>query len=120
MTTSINNQFLGTHREVVICNATAEGAETNAIKVDKSNLTGPNGLEPSKLRIDMIEWSTDVPITVFIDDYEVARLAPGESKYDFRSFGGVTDSVPSGAGDINFSTTGTGNYSVILHIYKKN
>lgn len=116
--------FSSPRKVVVKCTAlTADGAESAAVKVDKSALTGPTGGPASKLKVEKIKWTTDVAVRVEFDhtaNDEIAVLAPGEGSIDFTCFGGFTDpDSAGGTGDIVFTTASGTNYTVDLYVVTK-
>ena len=110
---------------VVLTNVSDGTGESNVVKVDKSTLTGPNGLEPSKLRVDKIEYSVfGMSVTLSFDrtsDIKIAVLQ-GDGCLDFTEAGGLIDSTTGDTGDILLTTTGhtSGDtYTITLHLRKK-
>lgn len=116
-------------RLIVKCMSRSDGTgETNVIKVDKSTFTGLNGLEPSSLAIEQIEWEVNgMEVVISVDrttDIVLARLTgAGYGCMDYRDVGGLqTKGDSSQTGDILFSTSGHSagdNYDVTLHLRKK-
>lgn len=118
--------FEGSRRLVVQLTSLSDGTgETDAIKVDKSSLVGPNGLEPSHLVVEKIqydvtnmrvnlEWDygTDVPIAVL----------QGAGIFDWKEQGGFLVKGSGGTGDIVLTTAGHAaneGYTITLHLRKK-
>jgi hypothetical protein len=101
--------------------------ESNVVKVDKSTFTGPNGLEPSELIIEMIEGETSgMSVGLSVDhttDVVLARLGGvGRFKIDYRPHGGLRTNGAGDTGDILFTTNGHSSgdtYNIVLHIRKK-
>ncbi len=101
--------------------------ESAVVKVDKSTLTGPNGLEPSSLAIDKIEGSIDgMTVTIKANHTSaitVAQLGPGARiNLDYSCEGGFQTSGSGGTGDIEFTTSGQAagsSYNLVLHMRKK-
>ena len=109
---------------IEISNDDAVGAEAAVIKVNKSDYTGPNGAEPSKLTIMEARWdvlaggSIDVEWDHTTNDRFM--FLTGEGSVDFTDQGGFHDPASAGGtGDIVFTTIVGSPYSVTLHIRKK-
>lgn len=101
--------------------------ESAVVKVDKSTFTGPNGLEPSSLRIDMIEGdAAGMEVFLYSDhttDVPIARLGGlGRFKIDYRPMGGVYTGGTGDTGDITLTTAGHSSgdsYNIVIHMTKK-
>ena len=101
--------------------------ETNVLKVDKSAYTGPNGLEPSQLIIEMIEGDTSgCAVTLTADHDTDVVLATfgglGRFKQDYRKIGGLPTSGTGGSGDILASVVNGAagdTYNIVIHMRKK-
>lgn len=83
---------------------------TDVVVVDKSDLLGPAGAEPSKLSIVEAEWSISTFDAVIIEwddgtDEEAMRLS-GAGFKDYRFAGGLNSDGSSQTGDIILSTLG--------------
>lgn len=101
--------------------------EASVIKVDKSTFTGPNGLEPSEIVIEMIEGDT-AGMEVLVQANHTATLnlarlgGVGRFKIDYRKVGGLHTYAAGGTGDIEFTTNGHSagdSYNIVLHMRKK-
>jgi len=85
--------------------------ETKVLKIDKSGLVGPAGVEPSKLVIEELTWSISgfTAIELYFDhdaDDPVAKMA-GSGYIDYRQVGGLVDPASTGGtGDLLLSTIG--------------
>lgn len=125
-TVKTNILFNSPNRLVVnIMNSSDGTGESAVVKVDKSTYTGPNGLEPTELRIDKIEGHTSgMLVYLYADhttDIEIARLqGPFECKH-FEDVGGLHTSGAGETGDITLTTIGHtsgDSYDIILHMTK--
>ena len=78
------------------------GAEADAIKIDKSTLVGPLGLEPSAIRIEEIQATTN-GVTVLLEWDETAdnpiAILVGPDYRDFSNLNMVPSSG-GGTGDV--------------------
>jgi hypothetical protein len=92
-------------------NVYVDTAETNVVKIDKSTLTGPDGTEPTTLKIVKAIFNvvgyTSVKVTWDHDTDIFALILAGSGVIDFTEFGGLKDTGTGGAGDILFTTAGT-------------
>ena len=101
--------------------------ESAVVKVDKSTFTGPNGLEPTEIVIEMIEGdAAGMEVLLIADhttDLALARLGGlGRFKIDYRPMGGLHSSAAGDSGDIMFTTAGHSSgdsYNIVLHMRKK-
>jgi hypothetical protein len=99
--------------------------ESGIAKVDKSTLVGLNGLEPSKIAIDKIEYAiTGMSVKISYDrtsDVTVA-IVSGYGEIDMTQAGGIQDLTTGDTGDILFTTIGHSSgdtYDITLHMRKK-
>lgn len=101
-------------RLVVVSEILSDGTgSTDAVLIDKSAFTGPDGTEPGRLVIEEIEYNVDgMQVALEFDhdtDDEIATLA-GAGKLDFtngRRTQGFVDPASAGAtGDIVATTVG--------------
>lgn len=115
-------------RLVVHCINKSDGTgESSVIKVDKSTFTGPNGLEPSSLRIDKIQGNVNGGILTIQANHTatltLAQLNPGGNiDLDFTKSGGLQTSGSGGTGDIEFTLPASltnGGYDILLFMRKK-
>lgn len=118
-------------RLVVRATVVSDGTgSTDAILVDKSTLTGLNGLEPNKLVIEKLEFTCDGMIGLLEFDHTVddpiCTLAGTFGIYDFAQnskYQGFVDPGAAGAtGDIVITTTGHtagDSINVVLYLRKK-
>lgn len=121
-------------RLVVRAEITCDGvAVTDAIVVDKSTFTGPNGLEPSKLLIERIDWMADGAQATLEFDHTVddlicvlGGLTSNSGFYDYTDegkFHGFVDPASAGVtGDIVVTTAGStlgDKIGFVLYLVKK-
>lgn len=110
-TVDVQTIHSGPRKLVVRCTGYSDGTgEVDAIKVDKSTLTGPIGLEPSKLVIEELEWNLRGYNYIILEwdrttDQEIAILASSGYK-DYRPYGGLVDNASGGTGDVVLTTSG--------------
>lgn len=125
-TVSTNVLFNSPNKLVVnIMNRSDGTGESAVVKVDKSAYTGPNGAEPTELRIDKIEGHTSGMIAYLYADHttdvDIAVLqGPFEHK-KFEVVGGLHTAGAGGTGDITLTTVGhtTGDsYDLTIHMTK--
>lgn len=103
------------------------GGEAAVVKVDKSTLTGPDGTEPGRLVIEMVQGNVNgMQVRLLWDhdtDDDAMTLGPGDINMDFRSAGGVKDPASAGGtGDLLLTTLGHtagDSYDLTLHLRKK-
>lgn len=86
--------------------------ETNVIKVDRSTLTGPAGVEPTNLIIQEMAWNiqgfTSVKIAWDHNTDDTAALLSGNGYRNYDGTNGLVDPLSAGGtGDILFTTAGT-------------
>lgn len=121
--------FSGTKRYVVRLTNISDGTGESAVtKVDRSALTGMNGVAPTYLIVEKIEFAVDgMQVRLFWDDAtddEIAILA-GHGVLDWTDKGGLKPpQVPGDAteGDIlltTFNHTLGDSYSITLHLRLK-
>lgn len=116
----------GKNRYVVnITHTWVTADETDVVVIDRSALTGPDGVLPSKIRIDEITWAVSPGLDVvrlewdFATD-EVIENLQGQGYMDYRPYGGKNPSgTPASAteGDVILTTVGGAagdSYSVLL------
>lgn len=101
--------------------------EAAVVKVDKSTFVGPNGLEPSSLRVDRIEGDcSGMELRIYCDHTSEITIAQigmtGRFKIDYSASGGFQTKGAGNSGDILFTTTGhaaTDSYNIVIHMTKK-
>ena len=111
-TTDIQVIHSGPRRLSVKLSAFSDGTgEIDAIKVDKSTLIGPLGVEPSKLVVEEIEWNLQGYNYVILEwdrtsDQEIAILGTSSGYKNYRPVGGLCDNATGGTGDVVLTTSG--------------
>ena len=123
--------FSGSRRKVYRFTAIQDAVaadETAVVKVDKSTLTGLNGVEPGRLAIEKIRWTMQGfnSIRVLFDhttDDEAVVLNGTRGELDYTDIGGLVDPASAGTtGDILFTTQGgaaQATYTVDLYLRLK-
>jgi hypothetical protein len=112
---------------VKITNLSDGTGETAVTKVDKSTLTGPNGLEPTELVVECIDADVaGMQVYLYADhttDVPIARIGGlGRYKRDFRKTGGLSTAGAGDTGDILLTTNGHSSgdsYDITLYLRKK-
>jgi len=105
--------------------------ESNVVVINRSDLTGPGGAIPGRIRVDEITWAVGVGFDYVLLDWddatdEVIEYLQGQGYMDYRPYGGKSmlgDPTTDTEGDIQLSTLGgaTGDtYSILLHCTLKN
>ena len=127
-TVSSKTLFNGSRKLIMQFTNLSDGTgESAVVKVDKSTFTGPNGLEPSSLQVEMIEGeAVGMEVYIYSDhttDVPIARIGGlGRFKIDYRSSGGVYTGGAGDTGDITFTTNGHApgdSYNIVIHMKKK-
>jgi hypothetical protein len=112
-------------RYINICGGSGESAN---VKVDISDLIGPNGVAPTSTAIMEMSWAVQgfTAVRLFWDhstDDEIAALT-GVGSRSYREIGGLRDPKSAGGtGDILLSTDGTTSgftYDIALVIEMRN
>lgn len=108
------------------------GDESNVVVIDRSALTGPDGVNiPGRIRVDEITWAVGVGFDYVLLDWddgtdEVIEYLSGQGYMDYRPYGGKSmtgDPTTATEGDIQVSTSGGAagdTYSILLHCTLKN
>lgn len=102
---------------------TSAGAETGAIKVERSALIDVTGNAPYRLRIMRAEWTViageSVTIAFGATTPDTALILTGTGEMCLgKKYGGIPDPISAGnTGDILFTSSG-GPYTILLHIEK--
>jgi hypothetical protein len=118
---------LNTPKKLVVhlTNLSDGTGESAVAKVDKSAYTGLNGLEPSKLVVERIEFDvSSMRVSLLWDqtsDEQIAVLQ-GSGFLDWRDSGGLIGANTGGPGDILLTTTGHAagdGYDITLYLRKK-
>jgi uncharacterized Ntn-hydrolase superfamily protein len=100
------------------------GEETDAVKVDVSNLTPA----PSLVKVQRIWYTNSVDNTrlefdgTTADGLLVTLSNDNDGYMDFRSFGGIQNNATDPTGDITLTTAGTAaagdGYSIVIEVSK--
>ena len=104
----------GGNRIIIRCTNVSDGTgESAVIKIDKSTLIGPDGVnEPGKIVLEEVQWSIQgfSSVRLFWDhttDDEICVLGTGNGYFNFKNAGGLTDPASSGGtGDVLLTTAG--------------
>lgn len=105
-------------------NVSDASGESAVVKVDKSALTGPEGIEPRKLVVLSLRWAIQgfTSVRLFFDhttDDEIVVLS-GNGYEDYGRFGGLVDpATAGGTGDILLTTAGAASgatYDITLEV----
>ena len=109
------NVYRGARKKVYRFTNISDGTgESVVVKIDRSALTGPNGLIPTYIVIEELQWSIQgfASVRLFWDhttDDEIVILAPGNGVATWVAAGGLKPpQAPSAAGDgdVLFTTNG--------------
>lgn len=125
-----NRTLFNGSRDIVIhvTNLSDGTGESGVVKIDKSTLVGPNGLEPSKLSVLSIRGEVaGMEVKLSFDrtsDVTIAQLAQGSIDLNFEGLhgGGLVDNGTGDTGDVLLTTAGhtTGDsYDLIIRCRKK-
>lgn len=133
--TVVNRTLMETKRRLVVrSEIQSDGTgSTDAILVDKSTFTGPNGLEPGRLVIEEIQWTADGMQVLLEFDHTADDLicsingnTSNSGELDFcedGKFQGFVDPASAGTtGDIVATTVGHtagDKVSMVLFLRKK-
>jgi len=107
--------FSGARKKVYMFINISDGTgESDVVKIDRSSLTGQNGLAPTYLVIEEIQWSIQGFASVRLEwddgtDDEAIVLAPGNGVASWVAVGGLKHpQVPGDAteGDLLLTTNG--------------
>lgn len=99
--------------------------ESNVVKVDKSTFTGPNGLEPTHLAVEKIEYdvsSIKVKLSWDHTTDETIAILQGQGEINWFKSGRNVDVETGQTGDILLTTenqTSGDGYNITLHLRKK-
>jgi hypothetical protein len=121
--------FTGTRRvKVKLTNISDGTGEAAVIKVNISDLIGPNGQAPTRTVVENVEAMVQgfTSVHLFWDhttDDEISILGTGYSYFDWADVGGFTDPASTGGtGDIVLTTVGataTATYDIVLTLRLK-
>lgn len=120
--------FSGTRRKVYRLLGWSDGTgETAVVKVDKSTLTNGNGVEPTKIGIEWIEWDVQgfANVKLLWDntaDDEIMSMS-GRGEKDFREVGGLWGATSATTGDILLTSpaaAATGTYDIVVSVLLSN
>jgi len=96
--------------------------ETDVVKIDKSSLAGPLGVEPNKIRIDEVTWDISGWDGINLEwdgtTDSVALVLSTNGYTDFRPDGGLIADNTDGTGDLLLSTVGTpaAGYTYVIYL----
>lgn len=118
--------FSGKRKYIVRLTNVSDGTgESAVIKVDKSTLTGTNGLEPGRLAVESIQWAMQgfTSVRLFWDHTTDDELAMLSLAGFFAYEGGLVDpNSAGGTGDIILTTAGAtsgATYDITLYLKLK-
>ncbi len=132
-TVSTNTIFNGAKKLIVQLNSVSDGTgESAVVKIDKSTFTGLNGLEPSRIVVEAIDWLVDgMTVKLAWDrttDVVIGQFTgSGYTNYTGAQGANVNgglylnDSGTGDTGDIYLTTTGHSagdSYKILLHLRK--
>jgi len=130
---TVKTMVSGNRKLVVnITGAFSVSDESNVVVIDRSSLTGPDGVNiPGRIRVDEVTWAVGVGFDYVLLDWddatdEVIEYFQGQGYMDYRPFGGKSmagDPTTDTEGDIQLTTSGGAagdTYSFILHCTLKN
>lgn len=107
---------------VQLTNVSDGTGEAGVVKIDKSTLLGPNGLEPARITIEKIVFQCEGMVATLAWDHTadvtIAVLAGSEGKLDYSHVGGNRDTGSGGTGDVILTTSGANSgdsYNIILY-----
>lgn len=100
--------------------------ETDVVIINRSDLVGPDGVLPGKIRIDEITWAVAPTFNYVLLEWddgtdEVVEYLSGAGYMDYRPYGGKQPAADPGTateGDLLLSTDGGGagdTYSLLIH-----
>jgi len=118
MVDTVNTEvlFSGGNKYIVRFTNLSDGTgETNVVKVDRSELIGPDGVAPGKIVIEEIQYDVQGFDGVVLEWHlaatpdEPLAILNGQGIKEYKRFGGlVPDTVGATVdGDIKFTTNGT-------------
>lgn len=117
----------GTRKYVVnITGVFNSSDETNVVVINRSDLTGPGGVLPNKIRIDEVTWAVGSGFSYVMLEFddgtdEVIEYFQGQGYMDYRPHGGKSMTAePASAteGDVLLTTLGGASedtYSILLN-----
>lgn len=105
--------YSGLRRKLLHLTNISDGTgESGVVKIDVSAITFNNGVVPTYVTVDMIEYDIQgiSSVRLFFDantDDELAILPEGSGVVDFYPYGGKTDPKTTGTtGDVKLTTNG--------------
>lgn len=100
--------------------------DADAVIVDKSTLTGPLGIEPSKIAVMEIWWTIQGYGNVLLefdrDTDNIIGSFSGQGYIDYMPYGGKIDQGANGTGDILLTSTAgsaNGSYNFVIKMRLK-
>jgi hypothetical protein len=113
MAVSTKVVFSGKNKYVVnITGIWATADETDTVVIDKSALTGPDGIEPGSIRVDELTWSIGAGYDYVMLEWDHTtddriEILQGQGYMDYRPYGGKQDPKSAGGtGDIVLTAVG--------------
>lgn len=102
----------GRNRFVInVTGAFSAADETDTVLIDKSTITGPDGIEPTSIKIDEITWAVGAGFDHVLLEWDhgtddVLDYFQGQGYMDYRPYGGKDDPNPGTTGDLILTTVG--------------
>lgn len=115
----------GPRRHVVVLTGVSDGAgESAVVKVDKSALKNADGVEPSRLGIERVQWMMQgIDYISLAWDHtadDTALVLSGDGKLCFEAVGALNDpATAGGTGDLLLTPVGAtagGSYTLVLSL----
>lgn len=110
-TVTTKTVFSGTRHMVMNFTNLSDGTGESAVtKIDKSTLVGPNGLEPSFLMIEDVQFNLyGMAVRIYVDatsPLTLLQLGEGTGDLNYKHAGGLSTKAAGATGDILFTTAG--------------
>ena len=112
----------GNNYSIQLTNVSDRTGESDVIKINKSDLTGPVGVEPNSIKIESIQFSVKGFDNVVLE-WDGSTATPiavmsGNNFFDWWAQGGKVDDASGGTGDILLTTNGataTSSYDITIN-----